>query len=164
MPSLLPLVLSVAVLASPQATKAKPKPPTEGETRAAIKRLLSDIEKAPAKDMGTVVRFARDSDKCLINIVSGLVPTADPKVPEHRLLIAYHLAGAVRYDLDHPKLMKDELADKEAAVRASFVAYKFLQGRKKGYTDPTMEKLVAADKKGTLKTYIKSVIAAAKKK
>jgi hypothetical protein len=42
-------------------------------------------------------------------------------------------------------------------------AYKRIQSKVKGFKDPTMEKLAAADKQGKLKSHIKSVMASAGK-
>jgi hypothetical protein len=91
-----------------------------------------------------------------VDLVRGLLPTEDGTAG--RMLLGYHVAGAVKFDLDHPKLAKDNLADKPAAIEATMIAYKTIQKAKPGYKVALLDRLAELKRNGRLKAHIKTVM------
>lgn len=125
--------------------------------------MLTTPSKATDIDVVDVMRFAELSDACMIEATKGLIPNI-AQTREFRMLLGYYVAGAVQYDLDHPKLVKDSVADKESAVKAQLLIYREIQKVKTHYKDPVLESLSKLEKSGKLHDHIRRVVAEAAQK
>ena len=161
MKTLLVSLFALAILTVAPAQTSE-KPPSVKEVRAALQIMLKTPSKAKDTDMSMVVRFAELSDACLVEVTPKLIANMT-ETREFRLLLSYYLAGAVQYDLDNPKKMRDRLADKEAAVKAQLMIYREIQKQKKGFKDSVLDNLTKLEKEGKLAAHIKKVMAEAAK-
>ncbi len=93
--------------------------------------------------------------------MKGLLPVEEGA--RGQMLMGYHIAGAVQFDLDNPKLARDPVADKVAAVRATMIAYRTIQKARPAYKVKLLDELADIDKRGRLAAHVKSVMAASKK-
>lgn len=122
----------------------------------AIARLLKKPSLNQADDMALVIDFAEKSDAVTIDIVKGLINVGN--TPSDSMLMGYFIAGAVQYDLMHPKQAKDKLADKVSAIRASLLLYRTIRASDKKFKRPVLDNLAALDKKGQLPQHVRSVM------
>ena len=123
-----------------------------GEGGAAIQIPSGAADKKWADDMKIVAHFAQDSPDVTITIDPRFYD-ADAK-GAGPILLAYYLAGAVRYDLQHPGKATDPYADQAAAVHTELLAYRYAQKRAPKLSLPLLDKLQKLEMAGKLNAYV----------
>jgi hypothetical protein len=141
--------------AQPDKTPPKPIPPV-AVTRRAIESILAHPEADRVRpEYPLIFDFAQRSDKVEIVIGRPFFDFSDQRQLDSSLL-AYYLAGAVKFDLDHPDQLGDRRADVPAAIRAGLVFYRKYREVHPGATHPLFQKFDELERQGKLDEFVKN--------
>jgi hypothetical protein len=120
-----------------------------------IDKMLASPEATTGQNLARVVTFARDSDVVVVQPRPEFCHVG--KGPADQMLLGFYIAGAVKFDLEHPSQAEDPYADKVTAMRASLVAYRAILKRKPDFKNALMEKLARLERESKLEAYVESV-------
>lgn len=129
------------------------------QVRAAIAAIRSQPASVRVADIGRsaelIFSFAESSPRVMIQIAKPF--TSFMGEPYGPLLLAYYIAGAVEFDLDHPD-RRDELAgDTTAAIELVLPRYREVKRRDPSYTNTFLERADHAKRYGRLASFIAEV-------
>ncbi len=153
----LTLSASTADAATPQDAKTHTKRIASKErVLAAVDRLLSDpVADKIRPEFPLIVDFADESPE--VEVVLG-EPYFELGKDKHLngILLAYYIAGAVKFDIENPVAARNPQADAGPAIRAALVYYRVHRRAHPKVTYPLFEKFDALDKEGKLDEFIES--------
>ncbi len=137
--------------------------PADAEQR--VRRAIQTMTDHPLSQesviaQGEVVGFAKTSDRVAVAISPELFLFAGS--PYDSILLSHYIAGAVLYDLDHPKQAKKAYADVPAALGSALAAYRWLKRAKVPYDNAFFEGLDAGDARGEFDKLAKDLISRAR--
>ena len=155
------LLTALAIVALGATVRADGEPRPEG-TRdpvvASVLRAIDRMVKNPIVDQvrpeyPQVFNFAERSDQVLVTISTRYLEFSGDKKLDSAL-IAYFIAGAVKFDLENPEAREDELADIPAAIRSALVYYRAHRSHHPERSHPFFERMDEHDRAGTLDQYV----------
>jgi hypothetical protein len=140
------------------ADKTPPPPiPTVAATQNAIQRILDDPQVDGARpEYSLIFNFAQRSDQVEIALGEPFFAFSGNKKLDATLL-AYYIAGAVRFDLTHPDLASNPRADVPDAIRAALVFYRKHRAAHPTVLHPLFERYDEIDRKGGLDDWARKV-------
>jgi hypothetical protein len=121
-----------------------------------LRRAVSTFLKQPTSSASkhsarTILKFAEESEDVSVLISRKAVPWVGGKKYEHReILLCAFIAGNVLSQLDSGVNANDPYS----GLIKVFRVYRYLKKRKKGYTVPEVERLLAMHKEGKLMRYL----------
>ncbi len=134
------------------------RPADEVKILAAIDKMFADpLSKEATEAQAQVVAFAKASPKVSVQVSPAFFQFTGS--PYDAMLMAHYLAGAVKFDLEHPDQANDPLADVPAALRAALQAYRRLHVAKAVYYNPFFEKVDFKERGGELDAMVKEIAA-----
>ena len=150
------LALTRAPEASPKADTTPPKPiPSAAATLDAIDRILSNPQTESARaEYPLILDFAQRSDKVEIVLGRPFFEFSGDKRLDASLL-AYYLAGAVKFDLAHPAQASDPRADVPDAVRAALVFYRKYRAAHPDTHSALFDHLDQVEREGALDAFVR---------
>jgi hypothetical protein len=160
LPAIASLALLLAVARAPEdapkVDKTAPRPvPTSAVTLDAIDRILADPKvDAMRSEYPLIVDFAQRSDQVEIVIGEPFFAFSGQK-PLDAALLAYYLAGAVKFDLTHRELVSDPRADVPDAIRAALVFYRKYHAAHPETSHPLFERFDKLDREGGLEAFVR---------
>jgi hypothetical protein len=152
------LVLTAArpdtVAPKPDTSPPKPIPRAETALRA-IERILRNPSVDDVRpEYPLIFDFAERSDKVHVTIGEPFFAFSGDKHLDASLL-AYFIAGAVKFDLTHPERSAERGADTSDAIRAALVFYRAYHKAHPQVTHELFERFDELDKEGKLEDFVK---------
>jgi len=127
---------------------------------ATIDRMLGASTVDEAKDeMRSILQLATTgSESVTIVIRPDLIPNKsddDSEIDVYFML--FYMAGAIKFDLEHPTEAHDPTADLPSAIRAMIKGLQLLKTERSDVDQPLLEDLAKIDEAGGLDSLVKSL-------
>lgn len=157
--SVFSVIVTVTVFGS--AVFASDERPTPGTPDRSISSVLQAIDRMVANpivdrvrpEYAQVVDFAEQSDRVLVTIDPQYFEFSGDKNLDSALL-AYFVAGAVKFDLENPEAAREAVSDIPPAIRSALVYYKAHLNRHPERRHPFFERMNQLDRTGALDRYV----------
>jgi hypothetical protein len=144
------LILSMSAAAPPLAAGRDPR---ETKVLQGIQTMLTKPLTSEAIDaQAEVVQFSQTSDKTPVLITPDFYKSLESQYGP--ILLAYYIAGAVKYDLENPTKIGDEYASVPSAIEAMLIVYRELKKKQPDIRDSFYEQLEQLQAAGQLESYV----------
>ena len=146
---------SLAMAASDREVKTRPIP-SRARVLAAVDSILRDpVPDKMRPEFPMIYDFADKSPEVEVVLGAPYFEFGTDKQLSS-ILLAYYIAGAVKFDLENPVAARNPQADAGPAIRAALVYYRAHRRAHPKVTHPLFEKFDALDKQGKLDQFIES--------
>jgi hypothetical protein len=142
------------------AAPADPAVPDRARVLQAIEVMFAaTIDSKIGEERRLIASFADESDEVAITIASRFTGFLQEDAPQafKTDLLGFYIAGAVKFDLEHPAQREDELADVAPALEAVLRRYAQIRAETEKYRSPFLDRFAAQLARGKLREYIQAL-------